>query len=82
MSTEINALKSVKNNFKKGYEMLPAKYQIEVRNEIMEECGWTLTTFHNKRCNRRRIFKLEIPVIEKHFAKHNINPWTGEKLIT
>lgn len=82
MDAETQTDKVVKTNFERGYEMLPFKYQINVRDDIMIECGWTaLMTFHNKRRGLRRIFKLEIPVIEKHFAKHNINPWTGERLI-
>jgi len=81
MDMDIQTESVVKTNFERGYEMLPMKHQIDVRNDIMRECGWTaLMTFHNKRRGLRRIFKLEIPVIEKHFAKYNLDAWTGEYL--
>jgi hypothetical protein len=81
MEVLINTAIEEKTNFEKGYDMLPAKFQSEVRRNIMTECGWSsIMTFHYKRRGKTRIYVQEIPVIEKHFTKHNINPWTGERL--
>ena len=81
METQVNTLNEVKTNFELGYDMLPAKYQVQVRNNIMGECGWrTIMTFHRKRKGMVEIRPLEIPVIEKHFHKHNIDPWTGQRI--
>jgi DNA-binding CsgD family transcriptional regulator len=50
METKVNTENEVKTNFEKGYDMIPAKYQIQVRNHIMGECGWrSILTFHHKR---------------------------------
>jgi len=79
MSGEKNTVNGVTPNFSAGYDMLPAGFQISVRNAIMEECGWkTTNTFHNKRRGTHKIRPLEAKVIEKHFSKYNIVPWTGE----
>lgn len=81
MNTEVNTQNAVKTNFEKGYDMLPAKFQIPVRNHIMGECGWrSILTFHHKRRGVVEIRPPEITIIEKHFHKHNIDPWTGERL--
>ena len=81
MNPEINIGEEIKTSFKEGYDMLPAKFQIPVRDNIMKECGWkSIITFHQKRKGTVQINILEIPVIEKHFAKHNIDAWTGEYL--
>lgn len=75
-----NTKNKVKIGFPEGYDMLPAKFQIPVRDAIMNECGWHLVTFHNKRKGINKISGLEIKVVEKHFKKHNIDPWTGRYL--
>jgi len=81
MNPEINTKKKIKTEFIKGYDMLPAKFQVPVRDNIMKECGWkSLVTFHQKRKGTVQVNILEIPVIEKHFAKHNLDAWTGEYL--
>jgi len=81
MNSEINTEKEIKTEFAKGYVMLPAKFQIPVRDNIMKECGWkSIITFHQKRKGNVQISILEIPVIEKHFAEYNIDAWTGKYL--
>ena len=81
MEPEINTIKIVKRNFIKAYGMVPAMYQTQLREAIIEECDWSgLSIFHHKRKGKSKIFHLEIPVIEKHFAKYNIDAWTGEYL--
>jgi hypothetical protein len=80
METAINTADAVKTNFEKGYDMLPAKFQIPVRDQIMLQCGWSLMTFHSKRKGDTPIRPPEIPVIEKNFDLHNINAWTGERI--
>jgi len=81
MNLEINTKKQIKTNFEEGYGMLPAKFQIPARDDIMKKCGWkSLVTFHLKRKGTVHISILEIPVIEEIFAKHNLDPWTGEYL--
>ena len=81
MNSETNTIDGVIPNFSAGYEMLPAGIQSDVRNAIMKECGWrALATFHNKRKGIRRLSPLEAKVIENHFHKHNIDPWTGERI--
>jgi len=78
MNTNTNTVEVVKSNFAVAYDRLPAGIQINVRNAIMDECGWrAVATFHNKRKGIRRISPLEARVIEKHFSKYNIVPWTG-----
>ena len=80
MGTGINTANAVKDHFEKGYDMLPAKYQVAFRDQIMEACCWKSVTFHNKKNGTHRINPLEISVIEKHFTNHDINPWTGERI--
>ena len=81
MAPEINTKKEIKTEFIKGYDMLPAKFQIPIRNDIMKKCGWkSLVTFHLKRKGNVQISILEIPVIEKIFSEFNLDPWTGEYL--
>ena len=81
MNSETNTVEGVIPNFSAGYDMLPAGIQINVRNAIMEECGWeTTATFHNKRRGTHKIRPLEAKVIENHFLKYNIIPWTGEMI--
>ena len=53
-----------KDNFKNGYEMLPACKQTEVRDEIMAACGWqSVMTFHNKRKGERIIREPEKTIL-------------------
>ncbi len=81
MEPEINTIKTVKRNFIKAYGMVPAMYQTRLREAIIEECGWSgLTVFHHKRKGNSKIYRLEIPVIVKHFATYNIDAWSGEYL--
>lgn len=79
METQINTSNEVKTNFFDGYGMLPAKFQAPVREAIMDKCGITYISFYNRMKGICKINKAEIPIIEKEFAKHNINPWTGER---
>jgi hypothetical protein len=61
--------------------MLPFKYQLVVRDDIMRECGWgSRTTFHNKKNGKQKLRPPEVTIIERHFLKHGINPWTGKKV--
>ena len=74
-------MSEIKTEFIRGYEMVPAKMQTKVRDEIMKKCGWSsIMTFHLKRKGKRPIKILEVPVIETVFSQFNINPWTGEYL--
>jgi len=78
MNTNTNTTEVVKANFELGYGNLPAVMQIPVKTSIMKECGWSsLVTFHNKRKGITKIRPTEVLVIEAHFKKHGINPWTG-----
>ena len=81
MSAEIDIPKILKINFQKGYRMLPVVHQKPTRLQIMNECEWNnVVTFYDKCKGKVKIRKPEILVIEKIFAKHNLNPWTGEYL--
>ena len=81
METGINTTNVVKDNIEKGYDMMQTKYQVAVCDQITEACVWkSVMTFHNKKNWTHRINPLEISVIEKHFANHDINPWTGERI--
>jgi len=67
--------------FSQAYELLPFKYQLTVRDDIMKECGWkSRNTFHNKKRGIQPLKPPEILIIERHFSKHDLNPWTGKKL--
>jgi hypothetical protein len=78
MNKETNTTEVVFSNFKAGYDQLPAISQTPVRLAIMKDCGWkTRATFHSKRKGYTRIKPNESSVIESHFRKHGINPYTG-----
>ena len=78
MNSETNTAEVVKTNFIAGYGNLPAVQQIPFKNAVMKECGWnSLVTFHNKRRGLVRITPPEIQILEAHFKKFGINPWTG-----
>lgn len=79
MDEQVNTVEQVHQTFKAGFEMLPAKYQSTVRDNIIYRCGLTYTSFYNRITGISKIKKLEIPIIEEEFAKHSINPWTGER---
>jgi ribosomal protein S27AE len=82
MTKNLETFKGAKRNFLAGYEMIPAKFQIKVKERIMKRCGWSsLMTFHNKRKGDHCIKPLEILVIEQEFSRYGINPWTGDNLI-
>lgn len=73
-----NTLIEVKN-FHAAYGMVPAAKQLELRNNLMEICGWkAFKTFHAKRQGLVKITILEIPAIEVAFEQYNIDAWTGE----
>lgn len=73
-----NTTKEVKQNFIAGYDNLPAIQQMPVKTDIMRDCGWrSIVTFHNKRRGIVPIKPVEISIIEAHFRKVGINPWTG-----
>ena len=68
--------------FEKAWDKLTKDQQRLVEMEIRYECDWALTTFYTKYKGIRPVRKLEIPVVEAVFRKFNINPWTGETIIT
>ena len=78
INTYENTFIKVKN-FMIAYGMVPAAKQLELRNSLMETCGWkAFKTFHAKRQGLVKITILEIPAIEAAFEKYNIDAWTGE----
>lgn len=81
MYKEIDTTNAVKNNFRKGYDMLPSKFKTNVRIKIMNGCDWlTQQTFYNKLNGKKIIRSPEKIVIEKIFAEYNLDAWTGEYL--
>lgn len=69
------------DQFIKGYDMLPAKFQPEVRYKIMVLCNWkSKTTFYNKMkgVKRFRIDDDECKNIESVFRQYGIDPETGK----
>lgn len=69
----------VKTGFKKGYVRLPEIDQIELKDEMMIQADWSLSTFYNKMKGTRRLRKPEIPIVEEVFQKFGIDPWTGDR---
>ncbi len=81
MEPEVNNVKTVKNNFRRGYGMIPGDYQTEVRDEIMKLCGWeSFVTFSHKKNGIVSIRPPEITIIESVFSEYQLNPWTGERI--
>jgi hypothetical protein len=78
MKSKSNTAEVVKESFKVGWENLPAKAQVPLRESIVSSCGWrSLTSFYNKMNGVHKISPLEITVIESQFRVYGINPWTG-----
>jgi len=78
MKSKTNTPVVVKEKFKVGWDNLPARAQIPLRDAIVQACGWrSITSFYNKLNGVHKITPLEIGVIETHFKVYGINPWTG-----
>jgi len=70
-----------KRPFKPGFDMLPAKMQKTVKNELMQRCGWTTTaTFINKKFGYVPIRPPEVDILHEVFKVYNLDPWTGKYL--
>jgi len=60
---KINPLTSEElNNF---YSFLPAVYLNDFRSEVINRCGMTYTSFHNKKNGKSKITKLESEAIRE-----------------
>jgi hypothetical protein len=77
----------IKRTFRAGYKQLNKEQRIFVREAIMKACFWVrknqsfrgLNIFYRKMRGDVKITELEIREIENVFAKHSINPWTGNE---
>jgi hypothetical protein len=66
--------------FKEAYHSLPYKQMPEAREEICRSCYWNTLKFKTMVSGKVPFRIYEIQQIEKYFASHNLNAWTGETL--
>ena len=66
--------------FREALHSLPHKMIPEAIEEICRLCYWTYGIFNLKKNGKIAFRVYEIEQVEKYFATHNINAWTGENL--
>jgi len=66
--------------FREAYHSLPYKQMPEAREVISKACYWNEPKFKSMVRGKVPFRIYEIQQIEKYFALHNLNAWTGEPL--
>jgi hypothetical protein len=66
--------------FREAYHSLQHKQMPEARDEICRLCYWSTSKFRSMVMGKMPFRVYEIEQIEKYFATHNLNAWTGENL--
>ena len=66
--------------FQKAFESLPGNQMRPIKVALMDQLGWSITTFQNKKRGDTPIYENEVPVIETIFEGFGLDAWTGEKI--
>lgn len=81
--TQRNSLKRLKSemkDFHQAFDTLPRNQTVNVRKELMEKCGWSVSAFYYKKRGDTPIWDSETQVIEEVFSRFKIDPWTGTSI--
>jgi len=62
--------KSYNKQLHEMYKSLPVRDYLKVRQELMEELGWSNNLFYARLNGRALIRGLEVPIIRKVFARY------------
>jgi len=72
MTKQENKNINLNREFNESYHNLPYEIVFQVKDDLLKDTGWSISTLYSRLCGRRALRHIEIPVIKRVFEKYGV----------